>query len=210
MLLTLIPASIQEIQADWSLLAYPSVRRELQATDAQNTQAAKAIQRGRFLVRQASSRSPSTEAISDDGMVLRAGRPALEALELTLTPSQLYRLRQITVLQIGPYVAGSVMLVKALGMSDVAITKIKDDQAKVFAKYYKKVQDYISKNHPKLVFDKGGGTRPVDSPEMQKLEQAKQAELESAMQFWLTAVQKARLKELRGKPFVMPVGEKIG
>lgn len=210
LLLMLFQASIQEIQADWSLLAYPSVRHELQATDAQNTQAAKAIQRGRFLVKQAASKPPTAEAISEEGLVLRAARPALEALAMTLTPSQLYRLRQITVQQIGPFVATSLELVQALAMSDAAIIKIKDDQAKVFAKYFKKTQDYISKAHPKLIPEKGGGLRPIDSPEFQKLEQQKQAELESAMQFWLTASQKARLKELRGKTFVLPEQEKIG
>lgn len=209
-LLMIASMSVQEIQADWSLLAYPSVRREIQASDAQNAQARKSIERGRFLVKQASSKAPNSEAISEDGLVIRAARPALEALELTLTPSQIYRLRQITVVQVGPFVAGSAELINALRLSDAAITKIKADQAKVFAKYYKKMQDYIARAHPKLIYEKGGGSRPVDSPEMQKMDRQKQAELESAMQFWLTAPQQAKLKELRGKPFVMPPGEKIG
>lgn len=190
-----------QIHPTWDLLSDPKVRTEIHLAPQTSAEVVQAMRDAKARYEQESRGRIVTEAITPEGKIHQLAIPALTKIGAKLSAEQRKRLIQLTVQQ---YRSGRFNLPgvqETLGVDGTTLERINRDRTAINARFERKADEYALKHHLRMIGMKGGGQYPEFTPEIQKIDSAREAALWQVVHKDLSPEQNDRLKALLGRPF---------
>lgn len=186
----------QRIEPQWELLLRPAVRRDLKFSHAQDVAVMKIWSGAEGRLKQETR--PIARAISHQGMVMEIALPAFRSFGATLTDAQTGRLVQFSLQSTRPYAFAYPGVADYLHVSPTQLQKVGGGQLAVRNRWDARMMDFAKRHHLKMLVQKGGGHRPIQTPKIAQMQRQENAELERVVRLALTPKQNLLFKRLSG------------
>ncbi len=194
---------LNRIEPLWELLLRPAVRKDLKFTRAQDVAVMKIWSDAEERLEQVNRGRIDPRAISHQGMVMEIALPAFRRFGSGLTDAQTDRMVELTLQSFGPNVLAYPGVADYLHVTPSQLQKIGSDQLSIRKTWDARIMAFAKRRHVKMVGLKGGGHRPIETPEIAQMQRQENAELERVIRFTFSPKQNLlylRLSGRAGKP----------